>query len=390
MNIVIHAFPAWEGNYLKSTVQLATELARTHRVLYVDYAYTWKDFINSIRGRGFAHWRRMIGLEKRLREVELDNGARLHVLTLPPVLPANFLKNLRFYDALNRLNAAVIMPTIRRTMAQLGMTGNDAPTVINAFNPTFGVHTAGRLGERRLIYYCYDEISAATWAKTHGARLEQQFMEQVDAVVVSSQGLFDKKSALHPHCYLVKNGVDFALFNQKIDPSVSKPKSPIIGYLGSVDERLDYDLLEKLARETPQYRYVFVGRVPSDGVRARLSALQNVQLVGAQPPATLPNWVQSFDVCLIPFLKNELTAGIYPLKANEYLAAGKPVVATPFANLTDFDGVISVADGAVAFQKAVENSFLPNEKAIEKRINFAAKNAWSARAEEMVDILNEY
>ena len=61
MDIICIAFPAWEGNYLKSTVQLMKELALSQRVLYVDYAYTWKDFIQSIRGKNFASWQRMIG-----------------------------------------------------------------------------------------------------------------------------------------------------------------------------------------------------------------------------------------------------------------------------------------------------------------------------------------
>jgi glycosyltransferase involved in cell wall biosynthesis len=395
MDIVIHAFPAWEGNYLKSTVQLATELAQQHRVLYIDYAYTLKDCWNSWRGRGFARWRRLLGVDERLQRVDLPNGAWLRVLSVPPILPANFLKNPMAYDAVMGANAALIRPHIQRAISQLGF---ENFTVVNAFNPALGVHLAGKLGEKRLVYYCYDEISAANWAKEHGARLERAFIKKVDAVIVSSEGLYKRKAALHPETHVVKNGVDFDLFNQKTPPSVTDPifseivktkavQTPTIGYLGSVDERLDYDLLEKLAQETPQYRYVFVGRVLSESVKNRLSALQNVRLAGAQPPTSLPAWVQQFDVCLIPFVKNDFTAGIYPLKANEYLAAGKAVVATNFGDLQDFKSVVSIADGVQDFKNAVVQSLEANPEAVEKRVAYAAQNAWSARAAAMSALL---
>jgi glycosyltransferase involved in cell wall biosynthesis len=394
MNIICHAFPAWEGNYVKSTVLLMTELARDNRVLYVDYAYTWKDFFQSVRHKGFASWRRMLGLESRLRTVVLDNGASIYVLTLPPVLPTNFLKTPRVYDAFNKLNARFFMqPFIRQAMRTLNMT--DTPVVVNAFNPAYGIHLVGRLGEARLVYYCYDEISAASWAKQHGARLEKQFATLADAVIFTSSGLMAKKNHLNKACYVVKNGVDFALFCQTDTPSVKhaifdeldKNAVPTIGYLGSIDDRLDYDLLEKLIGGTPQYRYVFVGRVPSAAVQKRLSALPNVRLAGSQPPTVLPAWVNRFDVCLIPFLKNDFTAGIYPLKANEYLAAGKAVVATPFADLSDFDSVIEIADTAGDFQRVIGQNLTENGQYAEKRRAFAAQNAWTARAADMTEIL---
>ncbi len=385
-DIICLAFPAWEGNYLKSTVQLMKELAKDNHVLYVDYAYTWKDFFNSLRGKGFASWQRMLGMKPRLRRELLENGATLSVLTLPPVIPTNFIKNPKFFDKINAINAYFMVKTIKKAQQILGM---DTPspkesswTVINAFNPIFGVHIAGQLGEKQLIYYCYDEISAATWAKRHGARLETRFIKMVDMVVVTSQGLFDKKSEQHFNCVMVKNGVDFDLFAAENPQPLSYPVmgppqyEKVIGYLGSVDERLDYDLMETVIKTTPQYQYLFVGRITTKAYENRLKPYPNVVLVGSQPPATLPAWVQKFDVCWIPFTKNELTAGIYPLKINEYLAAGKPVVSTPFSDLSDFENIISIAHTA----KEMLDSFNSNKQNTALRRDFAAQNAWRERA----------
>ncbi|MFN4255968.1 MAG: glycosyltransferase [Saprospiraceae bacterium] len=399
--IVCHAFPAWDGDYLKSTVQLMRQLALRRKVLYVDYAYTWKDFFKSLTGRGHASWRRMLGLQNPLRKIELPDPkttsqpvnqstnqpiGSLHVLTLPPVLPTNFLRNPRLYDWANALNVKWLRGRIRTAMHTLGI---EKPVVVNAFNPAFGLHLVGELGEKQLIYYCYDEIGAAKWAKNHGARLERQFIPKCDAVVVSSAGLLRRKSPLHPRTVLVKNGVDFDLFSREVAPADlpeipgRTANQPVIGYLGSVDERLDYQLIESLARLLPKAMFVFVGRVQTSAESERIRLLPNVFFAGPKPPETLPAWVQTFDVCLIPFVKNELTAGIYPLKINEYLAAGKPVIATPFADLSDFEGIISVANDVDSFIRAIEKYILenaPRERA--RRVFFAGKNSWAARGTE--------
>lgn len=392
MNIICLAFPAWEGNYLKSTVQLMTELARTEQVMYVDYAYTFKDMLQSMRGKGFANWRRMLGIVPRLRTVNLENGSTLHVLTLPPTLPVNFIKNPKIYDFLMRINAFFVKKAIQKATRQLGFSEY---TVVNAFNPFLGVPLAKKLGENRLVYYCYDEIGAATWASQHGSRLENTFVPLCDAVIYSSQGLFDKKAHRNPNSFLVKNAVDFDLFSRKIAPENlpiienRHKEQKIIGYLGSIDERVDYDLLEALFRYLPQHLFVFVGRIPQAHVAERLAAFPNVRCVGAQPPAKLPAWVQVFDVCLIPFLKNALTAGIYPLKGNEYLAAGKPVVATRFADLSDFEKIIGIADDTEGYLNLVKKT-LDNDTDAQQteRRDFAAQNSWKARAEAMKNVLS--
>ena len=378
-NIICIAFPAWEGNYLKSTVQLMKELALDNQVLYVDYAYTWKDFFQSLRGKGFASWKKMLNIEPRMRSEKIENGATIHILTLPPVVPANFLKNPMAYDMLNYFNSLFIRKAVKNAAKSLKM---ENPVVINAFNPFFGVHLAGKLKESKLIYYCYDEIGAATWAKQHGERLEKAFLKMVDTVIVTSNGLFNKKRLQHVNCHLIKNGVDYDLFSRSETVHALPQKAlKTIGYLGSIDERVDYDLLEMLISNTPQYQYIFVGRITQKEYEERLGKYPNVDLKGPKPPTELPNWVQKFDVCLIPFVKNGLTAGIYPLKINEYLAAGKPVVTTCFSDLSDFESVVDIADDDASFIEMVINA--SNDKSQQNiRRGFASKNSWKARATE--------
>jgi glycosyltransferase involved in cell wall biosynthesis len=376
--IIVIGFPAWEGEYLKSTVQLVSELAKKNNVLYVEYPFTWKDAIMGRMGKAKTPWRRILGKEERLRSLKLDSGAEVNVLTLPPMLPVNFINGDAIYDLLMGKNARTAHKAIQAAMKTLGF---HRPVVVNAFNPFLGVFLARQFNEKALLYYCYDEISAAKWEGKHGERLERKFIQQVDAVITSSQPLFMAKKPFAKRSFLVKNGVDFDLFSRK--NSKDTVQSQTIGYLGSLDERVDYDLLESTIRIMPQYQFVFVGRVNSPGAD-RLRCLPNVEVVGSQPAATLPQWVEKFGVCMIPFLKNELTAGIYPLKINEYFAMGKPVVTTNFGDLDDFRHLVAVADTAEDFAaalKAALNNDRPDQT--ERRIAFAHGNSWSERAAEM-------
>lgn len=390
--VICHAFPAWDGNYLKSTVELMRALAHLgHQVLYIDYAYTWFDFLKAIAGKSRAPWKRMIGLKGRVRH----EAPGLFVLTLPPVLPANFIKNPWIFKIVNRLNAIVIRPVIENTRRKLGFSEN--AVLVNAFNPAFGLALGEWKGVQRTFYYCYDEIQAAVWANRHGSASELAFAPKCQAVIVTSSGLEKGKKHLNPNIFVVKNGVHAKLFMQPT-PADKIPSFPenwknrkIIGYLGSIDDRLDFDLLENLFNAFPDERFLFVGRVQNKEIKEKFRQFSNVWLPGAFPAEDLPPWVQAMDVCMIPFVKNRFTQNIYPLKINEYLAAGKPVVSTNFAVLDDFSSVVDVENNAFDFEKTIrrilndpeQNSF----QTINYRKDFAQKNDWMARAEIFASII---
>ncbi|GAB3177191.1 glycosyltransferase [Telluribacter humicola] len=390
-DIVCVAFPAWEGNYVKSTVKLMEELAKRHRILYVDYQYTWKDTLMGLLKSTPVPVSRMLGVSSRLREIQVGD-ATVHVLTPPPVLPVNFLKSTKLYDTIQRLNAGIVQRAIRKAYSTLNVTN---PVVINAFNPAMGVPLTGKLNERSLIYYCYDEISACAWAKDHGARSEVQFSELVDAIVVSSEGLLKTKQRYGKPAFIVNNGVDFNEFQKGYIPIADKPTSNVLGYVGSIDSRLDYNLLIKLAQKLQDQKLLMVGRIVYDKPHVEsaiqvLSTLPNVLFTGAKAPRELPHMLAQFNIGLIPFVKNEQTEAIYPMKINEYLAAGLPVVSTDFAPLTAFKEVVAVTatgeDFIAAVQEALQNK---SEKDEQKRIELARQHSWQERANELEAIIDK-
>lgn len=371
---------------MKSTVLLMSELAKSNQVLYVDYPYTWKDVVMGGKAGTQVPVAPILGITPRLTSRQVTPDAEVHVLTLPPFLPANWLAGAASYDRLLALNARLALGSIKAAMKQLGF---EKPIHINAFNPALGNALAGKLDEQLLVYYCYDEISAANWISRHGSRHEQAFLSKVDLTIVSSAQLLQDKGPYTKRCKLVKNGVSLSLFQNQSRKAIEK-QGVRIGYLGSVDERLDFDLLYDLATQHPEYQFQFVGRVVEKTQVARLAALENCEFLGSQAVKDLAGFVAGFQVGLIPFKCNKLTAGIYPLKINEYLAMGVPVITTPFTDLNEFAAVAYQADTAQAFSEVIPH-VLAEDTAdkVAKRKAFATSNSWQDRALDFGKALTE-
>ncbi|MEL7248485.1 MAG: glycosyltransferase [Bacteroidota bacterium] len=390
--IICVGTPRWEGgDYLTSTVQLMSELALTERVLYVDYPFTYKDIWAAQRGTAKGIPVDVLrGQAPALQTRPLPHGGQVQLLRLPPFLPANFFTNTWLYDQVLKFNARRARKAIQLALSQLGWAA-DQPIVINAFNPALGNALAGQLNESVLLYYCYDEISAAPWIARHGARHERQMLQTADCTVVSSQGLVRTKKASAKQLELVKNGVDLSIFKTTDQGRPEDlPAGPIIGYIGSVDDRLDLELLCSVAKTFPETSLVFLGRIVSEEHATVLTEFPNVHLLGTRPKERLGDYVSAFTVGLIPFVKNDLTAGIYPLKINEYFALGVPVVSTRFADLSDFREYIRIGDQTSDFLAALEqvlNGKLPAEP--EACQQFAAQNTWEGRANKLRHLLAE-
>ena len=377
-DIICIATPKFRGNYLKSTVQLMECMSKDCNVLYVDYPCTLKDVFKLALKKDFTQIKKIFGLTDRIEDVKLKSGASLKLLTLPAILPINRIRTHWLFDLFSKWNAYIIRKCLLRQISELGIKNH---IVINAFQPFYGLHLMGKLGEEKNIYYCYDNISQASWLKTHGERYENAYIKKADQVVVTSSELLKIKKKLNKNISVIHNGVDFKLFNGTLTNFENKKHKDTIGYLGTVDDRIDVDLIEHLAKAYPSKKIQFIGRCISENVKTRLSDYANVQFTGPQPIEQLPSFIEAMDVCIIPFKCNAFTKAIYPLKVNEYLARGKAVVSTQFSDLSDFAGLIYTAEGTREFLDCVEKALAENIPGITvKRELFAQSNSWSARA----------
>lgn len=377
---------SWEGGpFQKAVVQLMTELSARHQVVYVDYQHTVKDLALGIAGRQEVPVRTLLRRKEALTAKSLDNNGQAYVWQPPVMLPINWLPD-PLYDRFIRWNVGRLVRGLRRVMRQVNI---QRPLVINAFNPVFGLPMLHRLNEAATIYYCFDEITVSPWMSRHGGRYEEEYLRRVDAVVTTSETLRRAKSVLQPNAYCVKNGVNFDLFHEAHElAGLQSPARPVVGYLGTADDRVNLPLVEHCVQVMPDVDFRFVGEVNEPAITQRLSQFPNVQFVPPQPVAELPALLAQMSAAMIPFVCNAHTYTIYPLKINEYLAAGLPVVSTPFSLLDDFAGVIELADTPDAFAKALRRALA--DKAAERvdaRIAVAKANSWARRSEEFEAVI---
>lgn len=373
LHIVILASPAWRGNYMKSTVELAKELTANKdvdKLLFIDSQRTYKDLILKFYKVPFL---RMIGLKNRM---EIDNNTIIY--TPSPILPINWVKNEKLYSFLAKINSTIIKRNILSAYKRADIKN---PVVVNAFNPIVGYYLHEKLQEQLSIYYCYDEISACEWSQKHGPRYEEKFAKQVDIIACTSSNLALEKSKFNPNVITIKNGVDYENYHKHFKAKrFSAIKKVVIGYIGSIDDRLDYELLEYCIKRLKTVEFRFVGRI-KDAKYKILDNYPNVTFIGNLTPDALAVEVNNFHVGLIPFVKNKFTANVYPLKINEYLSAGLMVVSTDFADLSDFKNDISITSTHEDFLNGIKRQVSHSTSMKSTMRTLIGKtNSWAERA----------
>jgi glycosyltransferase involved in cell wall biosynthesis len=387
-SIICIAQTPWKGDFQKAAVQLITALSARHRVLFVDYMYTLKDLAEGMTGRQDVPVRELLHLTSSLSSLPTGPGGELYVWMPPVMLPLNWLPATP-HDQLLTLNTSRLIWGLRAIMKRLTM---KRPLIINAFNPVVGLPLLGKLNECATIYYCFDEITTAgDWMGRHGQRYEDAFLRRVDAVITTSETLRQDKSAIQPRAFCVKNGVNFDLFKQAEQLAKRMPPlKPVVGYLGTADNRIDLDIMEYCARTMPDVSFQFIGEVHEPQLTYRLGSLPNVTFLPSRQPADLPPLLAGFSVGIIPFVCNRHTYTIYPLKINEYLAAGLPVVSTPFSLLNEFDGIIELADTPERFAQALQRALADKDsQRHQERVDMARRNTWEQRALEFEAVLKQ-
>jgi glycosyltransferase involved in cell wall biosynthesis len=377
-DIICIANTSWFGNYAKSTVQIMERLAKNNRVLFVEYPYTIKDVYATLRARQNAPVKRMLGLEKRLQIINSNVGCQVYNLVIPPGIPVFFLKNERIFNLLFPINVLIYKLTLKWAMRKIGM---ENPIAVTAYNPIFGLSLLNKLGEKSHIYYCYDGVESVFFGKRI-FEIENRFSERVNGIITTSDFLNAEKKKLNPNCFVVKNGVDFPVFSKFSKIEVYNRERKRVGFIGSLDPRFDIDTVEYVISKLPHFDFEFTGDMRNEALKARMKKFSNVKFFDPIKPNDVPELLATYDVGIIPYIVNEVNKNIYPLKINEYLAVGVPVVMNAFASIPEFEGLVSVASDKDDFvRKLIAETENDTQQLIKNRIDFASANSWEARTE---------
>lgn len=254
-------------------------------------------------------------------------------------------------------------------------------------------------GERRKAgkrYDCMDEVSKFRGAPPEIVERELELFERADIVFTGGRRLFEAKSQFHDNCHFYGCGVDGEHFGQAraaqtaVPSELSALPQPILGYFGVIDERMDYELIARLAEAKPHWSIVLIG--PTTKVDPKhLPRRQNLHWLGQRPYAELPAFCKAFDLCLMPFALNEATEFINPTKALEYMATGRQIISTAVPDVVDdFGSVVSIARTAEEFVLLCEKALdQPDAEAIARGLKMARQNSWDSIVAQLEGHLEE-
>ena len=358
---------------------------RGHRVLFVEAALTWVKLL-----KGSSYWKQATLLFRGVRQT--PDGVMVAIV--PPFLPGG-----EWFEWICRLNwwtvrawlKLFILPSLNMKSPRLFLFAPHAGSLLGGFQ------------ESRSIYFCNDPF--AEMFEFPSARLNLQCMENkltrdADVVFTVSERLTEERQRHNANTHLIPLAADTALFSKALDEATPIPEElqrlprPIIGHMGVINTRIDIELVRQVAKLLPEASFVFVGPILELGRQMRqdllgLRSCGNVHFLGDKPEELLPSYCKAIDVCIVPYLRDDVTKYI---KANakffQYVASGRPVVSTigP-ADLAE--EIVRTAVGPEQFVGAIRAALgqrTPEARA--KRLAFARKNSWEERVDRIEDILN--
>jgi glycosyltransferase involved in cell wall biosynthesis len=229
-------------------------------------------------------------------------------------------------------------------------------------------------------------------------RYHEQLCRQADVVFASATALLEDCRPFTDKAYLMPHGVEWDHFAKAaFDPperpaDVADITGPVIGFFGLIHDWVDQDLLVRIARAHREATLVLIGRYTVDV--SRLRAEPNIRLLGQKKYAELPAYSAMFDVALIPFVFNDLTAAVNPIKLREYLSAGMPVVASALPDIRLLAGnpMLRAVETGEEFERAV-GDFLSHRLTAEERQAAALRmvpESWLGRCAEMARLLEQH
>ncbi len=248
-----------------------------------------------------------------------------------------------------------------------------------------------------LVYDWIDDLTVFPFKREMLLRNHHRALADAHYVFAVARRLHEQLLVRRADAAYLPNAVDYEHFAAPAEPISDDPDlagflddfRPVAGYYGAMAEWFDYDLLDLVARQRPDWRFLLIGP-DYDGSLRDQPALRrsNVRWIGPRPYQVLPRYLRRFDVAMIPFKVNEITTATSPLKLYEYFAGGKPVVTTPMPECLAFSEV-RTADTSEDFCLALDAALVDSRSASrqEQLRDLAQANSWAARVDQVLELL---
>lgn len=380
-DIIVMGIQAWDIEIGSNCKNLAAEMSKNNRVLYINQPLDRKSR-QSEKGSDKVRIRMEVlkgerpGLEKISESMWVLNPKTM-------LESANFLPDGPLFDWVNKLNNKRLSKAIQPAIDELGFKNfilfNDSSMFLGLFQKEL-------LKPAVYVYYMRDYLTKNPYWRKHGLRIEPKLIAKADLVVNNSTLYTEYGRRFTEHSYMVGQGCEVDDFDDEINDikipadldEIVKKGKPLIGYVGFLSSRrLSILLLEELAELEPDHSFVLVGPEDENFMASKLHQMSNVIFMGSRKPEELPGYIKGFDICLNPQLINDATIGNYPRKIDEYLAMGKPTIASSTKAMEYFKDFTYLGVNASDYHDLITKALAEDSEELRKgRKTFAKSHTW--------------
>ena len=360
----------WEKALFQRPQQLMRQFSRDSRVLFLAHC-PLREFIRAI-------------LRGQLGEYIDAYNDNLRYITLP------YFPLSRRFKICQNLSYRLTAFVARNQAKRLGFQN----IILWMYYPAF-VEKLKKIPHNKLVYDCMDLFRGFKASSMDVQEQENKLLQKADIVFTGGKSLQKSKEGINPRTYCFPSGVEYEHFfkatldETRVPDDIKKIPHPILGYFGAVDERIDYNLVNRICAKRPDWSVVFLGPLV---MRSTVPVTHpNFHYLGKKDYAILPNYLKAFDVCLMPFVISELTLHISPTKTPEYLAGGKPVVSTAIPDvIAEYSDVVEIGRNHDEFILKAENILHANQGDLHIKIRQKAETkSWEYISEEMIRLIFE-
>lgn len=388
-DIVVVGLQPYDSLIGSNCINIANEFSRKNRVLYVNYAF---DRASLKREKDLPNVKKRIQMRRTKAENLIQESDNLWSFYPDTLLESvNWIPFTTAFRIANFINNRRFASEIKKAINRLGFKDF---LLFNDSDMFRSYHLKNMLHPACSVYYTRDNMMSVAYWRKHGQYLEAELMRRSDLVCANSTYLRDEATKHNPHSFYVGQGCDLSAFNPEMNhpiPSeLSAIQRPIIGYIGALYAlRLDLDIIRLISRNHPEWSVVLIGPEDEAFKNSDLHVMPNVHFLGLKPGNTLPSYLAHFDVAINPQALNEVTIGNYPRKIDEYLAMGKPVVATATRAMDIFRDHTYLAAHKEDYPTLIRKALNEDQEELRKdRITFARSHSWENSVQAIYDAIH--
>jgi glycosyltransferase involved in cell wall biosynthesis len=383
-NIICISWLLWDSIPLVMH-HMMRRLAKNNRILFVDPPVAYSNL--AISPSLFKnHYKKTVKWLQGVRRADEN----LYVYYPPPIM-----LQYGHFKIIDDFNQFITTKAIHKIADRLGFTR----PILWIYHP-YAINLKYWFNQKLVCYDCNDDVgfffSLCFDKRKRLSEMEAELTKKADIVFTTSKYLYNLRKMQNTNTYYLPSAIDLEIFRKalsadfKVAGELETVLKPIIGFVGGMDNsKMNWHWIREAALSHPRWNFVFVGpcvELPP----SYISEQKNIIFLGAKPYEALPAYIKGFDACLIPYKGEDFLKACQPTKVFEYLAAGKPVVASWIPELEDYQEIIRLSRNKEEFIQNIEAALADgkDDKMVGLYIRSSQGYTWDDRIEKASELIN--